>query len=301
MIKFRRTRLWLRNMGRNLFLMSLAFIALIYLVGPVYWMVATSLMHEAEMFKVPPNWYPHDPTLQSYKAIFGIGNSAIVDLYNERGMQIQSIVPSIWNSLKTATFVAIATILIAGPAAYSFARMKFRMSLVLLMVYMALRTVPGIVLVVPLFMVLRGTGLIDTTASLVFVYCTFTIPFSVWLLQSYFKTIPVELEEAAWVDGCGKLSAAIRIMLPLSLPGLIAAFILAFMASWSEFLYAVTFTKTLNSQTVTVIASTFVGLENSRYDLVLAAGVLSSLPPFILALIVQKYIVAGFAAGGVKG
>ena len=297
----RRTKLRLKKAGRNLVLMSLAFVALIYLVGPVYWMISTSLMTETEMFLVPPHWYPHDPTIRSYLAIFGTGDPAIINYYNAKGMQIQSIMPAIGNSMKTSAFVALVTIIIAGPAAYSFARLKFRMSLGLLMVYMALRTVPAIVLVVPIFMLLRITGLIDTTISLVLVYCTFTVPFSIWLLQSFFKTIPVELEEAAWVDGCGKWSAAIRIMLPLAVPGLVATFILAFMASWAEFLYAVTFTKTLNSQTVTVIASTFIGLENSRYDLVLAAGVLSSLPPFLLVLLVQRYIVAGFAAGSVKG
>ena len=296
----RRTRLRLRKAGRNAALMALAAIALIYLIGPVYWMISTSLMPESEMFLVPPHWYPHKPSFQAYLAIFG-ANPELVAMVNERGMQVQGILPALWNSMRTSAFVAVATVLIATPAAYSFARLRFRMSLVLLMAYMALRTVPSIVLVVPVFMVLRVLGLIDTTLSLVLVYCTFTVPFSIWLLQSYFKTIPVELEESALVDGCGKWSAAFRIMLPLAVPGMVAALILAFMASWSEFLYAVTFTKTLNSQTVTVIASQFTGLEASRFDLVLAAGVLSSLPPFIFALIVQRYIVAGFAAGSLKG
>lgn len=296
----RRTRLRLRRAARNGALMSLAAVALIYLIGPVYWMVSTSFMSESEMFLVPPNWYPHEPSFAAYKAIFG-ANPELVATVNERGMQIQAVLPSLWNSLRTAGFVAVATVLIAVPAAYSFARLQFRMSLLLLMAYMALRTVPSIVIVVPLFMVLRVLGLIDTTISLVLVYCTFTLPFSIWLLQSYFKTIPVELEESAWVDGCSKIGAALRIMLPLAVPGVVAALILAFMAAWSEFLYAVVFTKTMDSQTVTVIASQFIGLEASRYDLVLAAGVLSSIPPFFFALIVQRYIVAGFAAGSLKG
>ncbi|WP_136660907.1 carbohydrate ABC transporter permease [Nitratireductor sp. XY-223] len=296
----RKTRLALRKAGRNAVLLCLAAIAMIYLIGPVYWMVSTSLMTEKEMFQVPPHWYPHDPSFHAYRAIFGF-NPELVAEVNARGLQVQNIMPALWNSIKTSVFVAFATILIAIPAAYSFARLRFRLSLPLLMAYMMLRTVPSIVLVVPVFMVLRTIGLIDTTASLVLVYCTFTVPFSIWLLQSYFKTIPIELEEAAWVDGCGQLTAAIRIMLPLAVPGIVATFILAFMASWSEFLYAVTFTKTLNSQTVTVIASSFIGIEAARFDLVLAAGVLSSLPPFILALIVQRYIVAGFAAGSLKG
>ena len=296
----RRTRLRLRKAGRNAALMGLAAIALIYLMGPVYWMVSTSFMAESEMFLVPPHWYPHKPSFDAYLAIFG-ANPELAAMVNERGMQIQSVLPALWNSMRTSAFVAVVTVLIATPAAYSFARLKFGMSLTLLMVYMALRTVPSIVLVVPVFMVLRVLGLIDTTLSLILVYCTFTVPFSIWLLQAYFKTIPVELEESALVDGCGKLSAALRIMLPLAVPGLVAALILSFMAAWSEFLYAVAFTKTLDSQTVTVIASQFTGLEASRFDLVLAAGVLSSLPPFFFALVLQRYNVAGFAAGALQG
>ena len=291
----------LRRFATAALLMSIAGVFLIYLLGPIYWMVVTSLMPESEIFATPPHLYPHDPTIQNYQVLLGFGDESTRAYYNEQGMQIQSLVQSIYNSLKTSLLVSVATLLVAAPAAYSFARLQFRHSMALLISYMALRTVPGIVLVVPIFVVLRNLGLIDTTLSLLLVYCTFTVPFSIWLLQAYFKTIPVELEEAAWVDGWGKFSAAARVLLPLAIPGLVAVFILAFMASWSEFLYAVTFTKTINSQTVTVIASSFVGLENSRFDLVLAAGVLASLPPFIFALIVQKFIVAGFAAGALKG
>lgn len=290
-----------RRAGVYTIRMSLAGVFLLYLLGPIYWMVATSLMPESEIFAVPPHAYPHEPTIQNYAALLGFGNEETTAYYNEQGMQIQQLLPSIYNSLKTSLLVSLATLLVSAPAAYSFARLRYRLSMTLLVSYMALRTVPGIVLVVPIFVILRNFGLIDTTLSLLLVYCTFTVPFSIWLLQAYFKTIPVELEEAAWVDGWGRISAALRVLLPLALPGLVAVFILAFMASWSEFLYAVTFTKTVNSQTVTVIASSFVGLENSRFDLVLAAGVLASLPPFLFALIVQRFIVVGFAAGALKG
>jgi multiple sugar transport system permease protein len=290
----------LRRAGRNMVLMSLGLVALMFLLGPVYWMVANSLMTEREMFRVPPNWYPKEPTLAAYKAIFGL-NPEMARTVNERGMQVHNVLPALWNSMRTAAFVSVATVMMSIPAAYSFARIKFGMSLGLLMGYMALRTVPSMVLVVPVFLVLRNLGLIDTTLALVLVYCTFTVPFTIWLLQSYFKTIPVELEEAAWVDGCTKWSAAIRVMLPLAVPGVVAALILSFMAAWSEFLYAVVFTKTMQSQTITVAAAQFIGMEATRYDLVLAVGVLSSIPPFIFALLVQRYIVAGFAAGSLKG
>ncbi len=297
----RKTVRRLRRIAKSAMLMSLAGVFLVYLLGPIYWMVATSLMPESEIFAIPPHAYPNEPTIQNYQALLGFGEEETRAYYNEQGMQIQHLVPSIINSMETALLVAIMTLLVSAPAAYSFARLRYRLSMALLISYMALRTVPGIVLVVPIFVVLRNLGLIDTTLSLILVYCTFTVPFSIWLLQAYFKTIPVELEEAAWVDGWGKFSAATRVLLPLALPGLVAVFILAFMASWSEFIYAVTFTKTVNSQTVTVISSSFVGLENSRFDLVLAAGVLASLPPFLFALVVQRFIVVGFAAGALKG
>ena len=140
-----------------------------------------------------------------------------------------------------------------------------------------------------------------TPLALIAVYCALTLPFSIWLLQAYFRTMPVELEEAAVIDGASRWQTIRSILLPLSMPGLTCVAILAFMGSWSEFLFAVTFGKTIASRTLPVVAASFVDTSSIQFDYVMAAGVITALPPFLLALVFQRFIVGGLSSGAVKG
>ena len=282
-----------------LMLAGLAFF--IFLFGPVYWMVVTSLMTETEMLAVPPHFIPQEPTLRNYMTILGMGDPEYLKLAQNRAPAVFDIAPALWNSLVTAGSVALINLLVATPAAYAFARLNVRAGLPVLMGYLAIRMIPPIMIVVPLFLIMRNLDLIDTRLSLILVYCFFTVPFSIWILQSYFKAMPVELEDSALMDGCSRLQTVRYILLPLARPGLTCVVILAFMSSWSEFLFAVVFSKTAASKTITVVAASFADTAAIQFDYVMTAGVLTALPPFILALFFQRYIVGGLAAGAVKG
>lgn len=282
-----------------LVLAGLAFF--VFLFGPVYWMVATSLMTETEMLSVPPHIVPHAPTIRNYLTILGIGDPEYLALANNRAPAVFDIAPAMRNSVVVAITVALLNLGIATPAAYAFARLNVRAGLPVLMTYLAVRMIPPIMIVVPLFLVMRNVGLIDTKLSLVIVYCFFTVPFSIWILQSYFKAMPAELEDSALIDGCSRWQTIRYILLPLARPGLTCVAILSFMGAWSEFLFAVVFAKTQASKTLTVVAASFADTAAIQFDYVMTAGVLTALPPFILALFFQRYIVGGLVAGAVKG
>jgi multiple sugar transport system permease protein len=282
-----------------LMLAGLAFFA--FLFGPIYWMVATSFMTETEMFAMPPHLVPTAPTLRNYLTVLGIGDPAYLGIVINRAPAVFDIAPALRNSILVSVIVALLNLVIATPAAYAFARLNMRRGLPLLLGYLATRMVPPIMIVVPLFLVMRGLGLIDTRLSLVAVYCFFTVPFSIWVLQSYFKAMPAELEEAALIDGCSRWQTIRYVLLPLARPGLTCVAILSFMGAWSEFLFAVIFTKTLASKTLPVVAASFADSASIQFDYVMTAGVFTALPPFILALFFQRYIVGGLAAGAVKG
>lgn len=287
--------------ARVALLMVFAFLFFIFLFGPFYWMVATSMMTEQEMLSVPPRLLPSAITFNNYLAVLGIGDPTLVAEARNRAPAVFDVRQGLINSLTIGLCVAAANIAIATPAAYTFARLRFRAAMPLLMVYLVTRMVPPIMLVVPMFLIVRNLGLIDTPLALVATYCVMTLPFSIWLLQSYFRTLPVELEEAAIVDGATRWQTVRFVLLPLSAPGLTCVAILAFMGSWSEFLFAVTFGRTAASRTLPVVAASFVDTTSIQFDYVMTAGVITALPPFLLALVFQRFIVGGLSAGAVKG
>lgn len=289
------------NRLRTLVLMFLGFLFFLFLFGPVYWMFATSLMTESEMLSIPPHFFPNEPTIRNYLTILKIGDPNYLKIAFNRAPSVFDIGPALINSLLVSITVSLLNLLIATPAAYAFARLNVRSGLIMLMTYLAVRMIPPIMIVVPLFLVMKDLGLIDTKLSLIIVYCFFTVPFSIWVLQSYFKAMPAELEDAALIDGCSRFQTVRYILLPLAKPGLTCVAILSFMSSWSEFLFAVVFTKSTDSKTLTVIAAGFADSASIQFDYVMTAGVLTALPPFLLALFFQKYIVGGLASGAVKG
>ncbi len=286
---------------RPLVLMAFGLLFFAFIVGPFYWMVVTSMMSEREMFSVPPHFFPSQLNFSNYLTVLGIGDTETLRLAQNRAPAVFDIRPGLINSLVIGVCVAIANLAIATPAAYSFSRLKFVFSLPLLLVYLGTRMVPPIMLVVPMFLIVRNAGLIDTPLALILVYVVLTLPFSIWLLQSYFRTVPVELEEAAVIDGANRWQTIWQVLLPVSIPGLTCVAILSFMGAWSEFLFAVTFSKTIASRTLPVVAASFSDTASIQFDFVMTAGVITALPPFILALVFQRFIVGGLSAGAVKG
>jgi len=261
--------------------------------------VLTSLMTEAESMSIPPHWIPDYITFDNYLAFL---NPAMLGAKRLVGGGAAMNAPrALLNSAIVAFSVAIVNLAIGSFAGYAFARLDFRGSRTLLLIYLATRMVPALAIMVSLYLIFQWVGLLDTLLALVLSYLTFTLPYSVWIMASYLRTIPRELEDAALVDGCNWLKMMLRVFLPVASPGLVACAMFAFMSSWGEFLYALLFTSTMSSKTMPIVIASFVTDNDTSPTLMNAGGVLAVVPPLVLALIFQRLIVSGIAAGAVKG
>jgi multiple sugar transport system permease protein len=282
---------------RTIVIYGLAVLFAVYLLAPFSWIVLTSFMTEADALSVPPQWIPRNPTLTNYQGFFN--PTPEQQLVGSRA--VEETPRALLNSAIVATCTALVNLSLATLAAYSFARLRFRGSQALLMLYLASRMVPGIAIIIPFFLVVRALGLLDTHLALILSYTTFTLPFTIWILKDYFRTIPRDLEDAARVDRCNWFSMMWRVFLPISAPGLVSAAVFAFMFAWNEFLFALFLTSTINSRTAPIVVANFATDIRVLFTFMAAAGVLAVVPPLILALIFQRMIVQGLAAGSVKG
>ena len=283
---------------RALLIHGASIIFVLWIVLPFAWVVLTSLMTEAESLSVPPHWIPDYITFDNYRAFLdpSFANQRLMG-----GGAAQGAPRAMLNSAVVSLSVAVLNMIIGSLAGYAFARLNFRGSATLLLVYLATRMVPALAIMVSLFLIFQTFGLLDTLLGLVLSYLTFTVPYSVWIMASYFRTIPRDLEDAARIDRCNWINMMVRIFLPVASPGLVACAMFAFMSSWGEFLYALLFTSTLNSRTMPIVIAGFVTDVTASPTLMNAGGVLAVLPPLALALIFQRLIVSGITAGAVKG
>jgi multiple sugar transport system permease protein len=208
--------------------------------------------------------------------------------------------PGMRNSLIAAGATAILNVILGTLAGYSLARFNFRGRESLLAIYLGSRMLPGIALIVPLYLTIRTYGLLDHLSALVITYLTFTLPFTIWLLKNYFQAIPRTLEEAALIDGCNWLQMVLYILLPAAAPGLVAAAMFAFMTAWSDYLFAVILTSTIASKTMPVVVAGFATDVTTERTLMAASGVLAVIPPLILAFAFQRLVVQGLTSGAVK-
>lgn len=283
-----------------------AVLTAVYFLLPPFWMVVSSFMSGPESISIPPHFYPHEPTLQNYRDMFAVSRPFVAS--DSKGFSgtpgyAKNIGRTTLNSAIVAVSVTFLNLLLGSLAAYAFARLRFRGDISLLFFYLATRMVPPIVLVIPIYLIIFRTGLVNTYASLIATYTTFTLPFTIWMLRSYFQTVPRDLEDAARVDRCNWVNMMLRVFLPVAAPGLVAAGVYAFLSSWSEFLYAAIFATTIATKTVPVMVAEFsvdAQLMVVR-PLIMASGVVAIIPPIVLALIFQHLIVQGLVAGSVKG
>lgn len=272
----------------------LVLVSIGYLVGPFLWLLGTSFMNEKEV--QVGRWVPREPTLANYAAFLAPDRQTA-----ELGLATaRKFVPSIGNSLLVAAWVTAANLLIGSLAAYALARLPFRGSVGVLLFYLGSRSIPGVAIMIPMYLMMQAGGLLDTRFAVILAHLGFTLPFTIWLLKGYFQTVPVDLERAARVDGCSRLHALFRIFLPVTAPGLVATAVFCFVSSWGEFLFALLFTTTMNSKTVPVLASEFIAEIEIPFGLVAAGGVLSVLLPVALAFLFQRLIVQGIG-GSVTG
>jgi multiple sugar transport system permease protein len=273
---------------------ALLLLAVGYLAGPFVWLVGASFMTEKEQQEV--RWFPRRPVLANYRAYLAPDpRDADIGFATAR-----SFGPAMVNTLVIAVTVTLLNLTLGALAAYALARLPTRANLSLLLFYLVSRSVPAVAIMIPMYLLMQRLGLLDHVLAVILAHCTFTLPFTIWLLKSYFQTVPVDLERAARVDGCGRLKALLRVFLPVTAPGLVAAGIFAFIFSWGEFLYALLFTTTMRSKPLTVIASEFIAEIDIPFPLIAAGGVIAVLVPVALAFLFQRFIVRGIG-GAVTG
>jgi multiple sugar transport system permease protein len=269
----------------------------IYFLAPFSWLVLTSFMHESDAMALPLRWIPASATLANYATF--VAPAETRSIVGSRAAE--NSLPGIVNSLVAATGTAALNVPLGILAGYSFARLRFPGRRALLFLYLGSRMIPGIALIVPLYLVVKTLGLLDTLLALVMTYLTFTLPFTIWLLKSYFQGIPRELEEAALVDGCGRGRMMLWVLLPAAAPGPVAAAMFAFMTAWNDYLFAVILTSSMAAKTVPVVVAGFATDVTTERTLMAAGGVLAVVPPLVLAFVFQRLIVQGLVSGAVKG
>jgi multiple sugar transport system permease protein len=309
-VRHYRERRGLGRWARGIFLAVASLIFLSYMLAPVVWLVSSSFQTEKEIVSKPPHWIPHEPTVQNFSAIFFAGDKAVTYANRRKGdpatggfipSTARNLLPAMRNSLIVALSVAFLNLLVGVPAAYAMAKIRFRGRNASIYGILTTRVIPDIALVVPFFLFIRNLGLLDTIWSLIITYLAITVPFSVFILVTYFESLPDELDKAARVDGCSRWQTMSRVFLPLALPSLVAVVLFAFLSSWNEFLLALMFTQTPKSQTLPIIVASFTSDFTVSFSFINAAGVLAIIPPVILAIMFERYIVSGLTAGAVKG
>jgi multiple sugar transport system permease protein len=279
----KRHRLWWRAVGHFFVYLGLA-AALVFFLGPFFWILTTSLKGNEDFFAFPPVWIPAEPSLKHYAALFTRSSGARY----------------FTNSMVISTLSMIASLAVSLPTAYSIARWRFGggfLSIFLLV----LRMLPAIALIIPIYIVYRLLGVTNNYLGLVVVYTVLYIPFAVWLLVGFLRDFPVEIEEAAMIDGCSRLRALAQVVVPIIAPGLAVVALFSFIATWNEFLFAIVLTG-IETKTMMVLVTSFTsGGTDMFYGEASASVVLGVLPAFAVAFMLQRYLVKGLALGGTKG
>jgi multiple sugar transport system permease protein len=255
----------------------------LFALGPYGWMILTSLKPQAELSTWPLTYWPREPTLQHYSDLIARTNFA----------------GSLGNSLIIAIGASLLGLGVSIPAAYAFSRFRFRGRQGLLTGFLVINMFPVVLLIIPLFLMMRRLGLIDTFLGVILGHSTFSIPFAIWMLTSYFNAIPKDLDEAAMIDGASRLQTIRLIILPLLMPGVVTAGIYIFITSWNEYLFAMMLSGQA-VRTVTVALQLFIGEFTIQWGLLTAGGTLIALPVTFLFLLVQRRLVGGLTAGAVK-
>ena len=282
-----------RKFSNKLLLFQLTLPVLFFIFFPILWLLSASFSNQVELYSVPPHWIPQHPTIQNY---LDIVNPAMAASSVPR-----TFATSLLNSLKIASAVTLICIVLGSLAAYALARIPFKGSRGIQIGILGTRMIPEVSLIIPLFIVASSLQLINTPTVLIATYMSFALPYAIWMMIAFFKTVPIELEEAARLDGCTRLGILRRVVLPIAVPGLISTAMFVFLLAWDEFFYALIFTSTLAAKTVPVAISEFIGRYAVNITGMMAGGILAALPPVILGFLFQRYIISGMTAGAVKG
>jgi multiple sugar transport system permease protein len=277
-----------RRLEDGLVLLTLV-VATVAFFFPIYTILSVSFKAPIDIMATPIKWL-FRPTVDNYLALVGL-----------RPSEFQFNLPLHFrNSLIVAGGSTLLSLVLGTPAAYAFARVPFRGQSAGLLFLLALRMLPPITTVIPLFLLMRNLRLLDTHIALILAYTTFNLPFIVWMLRSFFLDLPQELEEASWIDGATRWQGFLRVILPLSAPGLVASSIFSLMLSWNDFLFAVILTSR-KAPTLPMLVAGFTTEMGVSWGIMMAAGSVVVVPVLIFTLFVQRYLVMGLTSGAVKG
>ncbi|MET8892712.1 carbohydrate ABC transporter permease [Streptomyces albogriseolus] len=259
---------------------------LVFLAFPFVWLASTAFKPPTELAGLHPTWIPQDPTLANFRQAF----------------DEQPLLRAAFNSLLTASAAAFVAVAVATPLAYVMARRRGALARAATGWVVVSQAFPFVLLIIPLFLVLKNVRLVDSLPGLVLVYVVWALPFALWMLTGYVRAVPAELEEAAAVDGAGRLRTLMSVTVPLLAPGIAATALFAFVSAWNEFFFALVLLKTPEQQTLPVLLTRFIGAEGVA-DLgpLAAAAFLATLPSLLVFALIQRRITGSLLAGAVKG
>ena len=279
---------WKRLVRRGPFLL-LILIIFVYAVFPFYWALRSAFTPDGDLFSTPIEYFPSHPTLTNFREVLSSGDFQ----------------RALLNSTIVAGSVTLMSLLIGSLAAYALGRFRFRGRQGVLYLMLSMTIFPQIAILGALYKLINDFHLYNSLGALIMSYMIFTLPFTVWVLTSFVRALPKDLEEAAYIDGATPFQTFYKVILPLVTPGLVTTGLLAFIAAWNEFLYALSFTQTVDKHTVPVAIVTFTGKSGSSFQIpwgqIMAATIVVTVPLIVLTLVLQRRILAGLTAGAVKG
>lgn len=256
----------------------------IFAAGPVLWMLSSSFKSNTEIFELPPRLLTGSFSFDAYIAIFTDPEKLRFFL----------------NSYIVAGSVTLLTLFVAIQAAYAFSRFEFRGKRILNVAIVSVQAVPPITLLIPYFGLVVLLGLYNTYPGLIFTYMVFTLPYAIIMMTGYFNTLPRELDEAVRVDGAGSFTALWRVLVPISVPGIVSVGVYTFMIAWNEYLFALTLTRTVDMRTVPIGIQLLMGQHSYEWNEIMAMSILGSIPVLVLFLFFQRYFISGLTSGSVK-
>lgn len=269
---------------------SFAILVLLFTLAPIGWMFITSISYHKDLISVPLKWIPPAVTFQRYIDIFTNPDNDIAYAFKM----------AMFNSLLVCGIVTLISLTIGLLASYAFARLKFAFKDKLMYLILFTFMVPSVVLVIPLYLMVSRLGMLDSKVTLIALYLSMVLPFVIWVMQSYFRSISKTYEESAALEGCNRFQVLWYIYLPMARPGVIATAILSFLIAWDEFFLSLIFTSTLQAKTISVAIAEFSGKHYVDYAMIATGGIIAAIPPILITLFFQKYIVMGMTSGGIK-
>jgi multiple sugar transport system permease protein len=283
-----------------------AALMIFWVLFPIYWMTNLSLQSEKEIYTVPPYYMPPNPNLNNYWFCFNI--QAAIQYYMEQGMSLFLFIPgaikefprAIINSIIVAIVVMIYNLVAGTLGSFALTRIRFKGAMPLFYASIVGRLLPPVVIAVPYYVIVRSLGLLDTLVSVIMVHIMFTLPFTIWILNTYLLAIPTDIEDAARVDGYTYFEILRKVTLPVIKPAIVAVAITSFMISYGEFFFALLLTKTAASRTIPVIIGSAMAEPRVVKGLICAMGVIAMLPAVAIIIIFRRYLIRGLVAGAIR-